>query len=158
MKFTESVSYPMDLDALEAMSLDPRFVRSRFARFIDDLEVSVEGRTVRASGPIESSLIPQAAKAVVRGEVRVELVETWSGEGAARTARTTLEAKGAPVRLRIESTFSGGSETTRKAAGDLAVSIPFFGSRIEKEAVERAGLVLREETRLAADYATVHGA
>ena len=39
MKFSETLSYPMSLDGLEAMSLDPEFLRSRFQRFTTGLEV-----------------------------------------------------------------------------------------------------------------------
>ncbi len=152
MKFAESLEYPMPLDVLEEMSLDPAFVRSRFACFCDSLDVVVEGRSVRATGAVSDRLIPQAARAVVRGEVSVEFTEEWSGEGAARRATSLLVAKGAPVEVSLASTFSGAETTSRKVAGDLSVKIPFFGGKLEKEAVERVSLVLAEETRLAAAW------
>lgn len=152
MKFTETLAYPMPLDELEAMSLDPAFVRSRFARFTSGLEVEVEGRTVRASGPLNTDLVPGPAKAFVSETTRVEFTETWNGQGGSRTCSSALKANGAPVSVTIESTFTEGESTTRRAQGELKISVPFFGSRLEKEGVARAGLILKEEQRLAADY------
>lgn len=152
MKFTETLAYPMPLDELEAMSLDPAFVRSRFARFTSGLEVEVEGRTVRASGPLDMRLVPPAARTFVSETTRVEFTETWKGQGGSRTCSSALKTNGAPVSVAIESTFAEGESTIRRAQGELKISVPFFGSRLEKEGVARAGLILQEEQRLAAEY------
>lgn len=152
MKFTETLVYPMPLDELEAMSLDPAFLRSRFARFTSGLDVAVEGRTIRASGPLDMRLVPPAARAFVSESTRVEFTETWSGEGGARTCSSTLKATGAPVSAALSSTFADGGSTTRTVNGELKISVPFFGGKLEKEGVARAGLILKEEQRLAAAY------
>lgn len=152
MKFSDTLDYPMPADAVEEMSLDPAFIRSRFARFASGLDVNVDGRKVTARAQIDTGLLPQAAKAVVRGDLVAVFTEEWSGEGAARRARTTLRTEGAPVELAIDSTVSGESTATRRASGELRVAVPFFGSRIEKEAVERASLVLKAEEGLARQW------
>lgn len=152
MKFSETLSYPMSLDDLEAMSLDPEFLRSRFQRFTTGLEVAVEGRSIRASGLLNTDLLPGATKAFIAQDARLEFTETWSGEGEARTASSRLTATGAPLKVSISSTFSGGALATRVATGDLVISVPFFGSKLEQEGIARAGRILKEEQHLAAEY------
>lgn len=152
MKFNETLSYPMSLDTLEAMSLDPEFLRSRFQGFTTGLEVTVEGRSIRSSGPLNTDRLPGAAKAFIAQDARLEFTETWSGEGEARTASSRVTIMGAPLKVSISSTFSGSASVTRVAAGDLTISVPFFGAKLEKEGISRTGRILKEEQRLAAEY------
>lgn len=150
MRFTQSASYPMTSAQVEEMSLDPQYIRSRFSRLCDSLDVEVEGRRVRAVGVVSDRFIPAAARSIIRGAVTVTFTEEWSGDEGRLTATTTVEAQGAPVALKCSSTMKDeGGAAVRAVSGDLSVSIPFFGARIEREALEHSSKVTLKEVSLA---------
>ncbi|WP_076463280.1 DUF2505 domain-containing protein [Actinomyces mediterranea] len=150
MRFTQSASYPMTSAQVEEMSLDPQYIRSRFSQLCDSLDVKVEGRRVRAMGAVSDRFIPAAARSIIRGAVTVTFTEEWSGDEGRLTATTTVKTQGAPVALECSSTMMDeDGAAVRAVSGDLSVSIPFFGARIEREALEHASKVILKEVSLA---------
>lgn len=150
MRFTQSASYPMTSAQVEEMSLDPQYIRSRFSQLCDSLDVKVEGRRVRAMGAVSDRFIPAAARSIIRGAVTVTFTEEWSGDEGRLTVTTTVKTQGAPVALECSSTMTDeDGAAVRAVSGDLSVSIPFFGARIEREALEHASKVILKEVSLA---------
>lgn len=159
MKFSESLRYPMPPEDVERMSLDPEFVRSRFAAAGLDPEILVEGRSVHASAKLDPAALPPAARAFVPADARIRFREEWSDEGGARRARSVLEVTGAPVRLEALSVIEAQDAlSSRSLEGELSVRIPFFGGRVEKEALSRVSLVLDAEGDLARAWLAARGA
>ncbi len=159
MKFSDSLQYPMPPEDVERMSLDPVFLRSRFAALGLDPEIHVEGRTIHARAHLDPALLPPAARAFVSADVRLCFREEWGDEGGALQARSTLEVLGAPVQVTMFSLFiAQDAYTSRSLEGDLSVKVPFFGGRIEKEAVSHLSDLLKAETQLAQMWLTTRGA
>ncbi|WP_206192465.1 DUF2505 domain-containing protein [Scrofimicrobium canadense] len=143
MKFQEDYAYPAAFDRIWQMYQDPDYTVKRLAAaHLDDAQVQVKGDDskfrVEVSALIPASDLPSVAQRFVKSDVQVTLVEEWTRSGTdAATGTSQIVAKGAPVSFTSQSTLTGaGNETQRSMSGDVKVSIPLVGGRIEKEAVK----------------------
>ncbi|WP_022868810.1 DUF2505 domain-containing protein [Schaalia vaccimaxillae] len=154
MKFRQSVTYPTDVDGVIAMSLDAEFLQSRFAKACaGPLDIEVTGTCVQVRGEVDPKLIPAAGRALVADRVTFTFKECWTRTEGGAQASTSLVCKGAPVEVKLESTLADVDEgCVRDARGDFVVKVPFFGSKIEKEAISRAEAVVEAEAGLAARW------
>ncbi|WP_195225854.1 DUF2505 domain-containing protein [Schaalia turicensis] len=151
MEFSKSLTYPVPLANFQAMSVDPDFVRGRFAHFCPDLQVENFASGVRAHGSVDSGILPAQVRQMIRGELRLAFSEEFVHE-ATLTATTQMSFEVAPVRVTMTSHFSGSSKTLRQVEGEVKVAIPFFGARIESEVLKHVDEILDEELKLASGW------
>ncbi|MDC4233879.1 DUF2505 domain-containing protein [Actinomyces sp. B33] len=152
MEFTRKLVYPADVETVLDMSLDAGFLAERFARLCrraPEIRIDAATATATVTGGLDPELLPAQARALVPGDLDMTFTETWEGA----RAHTSLSVRGAPVALSFDSTLTdspAGAE--RVVGGDLTVSVPLFGRRIEQEALARFNLVVDAELAAAARW------
>ena len=124
-----------------AMGLDPAFRAAVCeATHATEFDVSIsEHDDGRATVDINRTMLadlPDVARKFIGDTVEVVQTEEWSApnQRGARTADLTISFKGQPAKmLGTIALESVGDGTRMRIAGDVKVSIPFFGQRIEAE-------------------------
>jgi C-terminal processing protease CtpA/Prc len=152
VKLTERFEYPAAPDQVFALVSDPTFreesCRHQGARDYD-VAVTVEGdRTVITIERTMESDMPDFIKKLTGDSVTVTQIEKWGPADAAgtRTADVTVDIHGQPARMRGTSTISAsGAATVMTLDGDVKVSLPLIGKRIEPEVAKAISASLREE-------------
>lgn len=93
----------------------------------------------RASVRIDRTMpaeLPDIARKVMGENVTVVQTEEWSApaQGGARTAELTISIRGQPAKMVGTIALDSVDASARmRIAGDVKVSMPFFGRRIEAE-------------------------
>ncbi|GAA3531969.1 hypothetical protein AFL01nite_20290 [Aeromicrobium flavum] len=152
MKLTERFEYPATPDQVFALVSDPTFreesCRHQGARDYD-VKVTTEGDTtvVTIERTMESDM-PDFIKKLTGDSVTVTQIEKWGPADAAgtRTADVSVDIHGQPARMRGTSTITAtGATTAMTLDGDVKVSLPLIGKRIEPEVAKAISASLREE-------------
>ncbi|MFT3874725.1 MAG: DUF2505 domain-containing protein [Nocardioides sp.] len=134
MKFHHEVTYPAAPDAVHAMLTDADF-RARVCEFQQVLrhtirvEESVAGLVVDVRQVQSTELAPAAARSLVGPEIEIEQRETWTSTGLA-TLLVTIPGKPGRMDGRI-SLLERGRDTVETVTGDIKVSVPLLGSKLE---------------------------
>lgn len=159
MHFQDSYSYPASLTQVLKMYHDPEFTKDRMepGHLLDE-KVTASGTdenfSVTASAKVDSAQLPDKARRFIPGQLSFTMEESW--ERLSETeARGTLVVKvaGAPVSFTSTSKLTqNGGETTRTIEGDLKISIPFLGGKLEKEAARFIPQVIGAEQAAAAKW------
>lgn len=153
MKLNESFSYSgSDVESVYALITDQEFRTESCAnQGSTDYTVTVEpkgdGATVTVIRTQEADL-PDFVKKLTGSTVKVKQTEVWSGPNAdgGRTADVKVSIIGQPAEMIGKATLSsaaGGSDF--QLDGDVKVSIPFIGKKIEPEIAKAITASLREE-------------
>lgn len=152
MKLSERYEYPATPEQVFALVSDPTFreesCRHQGARDFD-VQVAAEGDTtvVTIERTMESDM-PDFIKKLTGDTVTVTQVERWGPADAsgARTADVTVDVHGQPARMKGTSTIAAsGAATVMTLDGDVKVSLPLIGKRIEPEVAKAISASLREE-------------
>lgn len=159
MEFTQSATYPLDVDSVIRMSTDPAFLDMRFGRFMAaNPEVTVEGDTITYVGTVNPELIPAIARPFTKNGITLTFTEAWTRTEEGATAHTEVAVGGAPVSAAVDSTLTpDGDGCARALNGTITVNVPLVGGRVEKEAVARVGHAFDREHQLAAEWAAEQG-
>ena len=153
MKLTESFSYEgADVEAFYALITDQAFRTESCANQGSmDYEVTVEpagdGATVTVVRTQEADM-PDFVKKLTGSTVKVKQTEVWSGPGGdgSRTADVKVSIIGQPAEMVGKATLSAtGDGSEFELNGDVKVSIPFIGKKIEPEVAKAIRSSLREE-------------
>ena len=105
MEFTQSATYPLDVDSVIRMSTDPAFLDMRFGRFMAaNPEVTVEGDTITYVGTVNPELIPAIARPFTKNGITLTFTEAWTRTEEGATAHTEVAVGGAPVSAAVDST------------------------------------------------------
>jgi len=97
MEFTQSATYPLDVDSVIRMSTDPAFLDMRFGRFMAaNPEVTVEGDTITYVGTVDPELIPAIARPFTKNGITLTFTESWTRTEEGATAHTEVAVGGAP--------------------------------------------------------------
>ena len=94
--------------------------------------------------------VPDMMKKFVGETIGVKQTEDWGAPAAdgSRTADLLLEIKGQPAKLTGTITLQpNGDGCHELVEGDLAVSIPFFGKKIEPEIAKGIKAAIRAEEK-----------
>lgn len=153
MKITEAFSYDgADVASVYGLISDQAFRTESCAnQGATDYEVSVEpngdGATVTLLRTQEAEM-PDFVKKLTGNTVKVKQTEVWSGPDADgnRTADVKVSIIGQPAEMVGTAALrgsTGGTEFTLN--GDVKVSIPFIGKKIEPEVARAIIASLREE-------------
>jgi hypothetical protein len=153
MKLNQSFSYAgSDVESVYALITDQEFRTESCAnQGSTDYTVTVEqqgdGATVTVVRTQEADL-PDFVKKLTGSTVKVKQTEVWGGPSAdgGRTADVKVSIIGQPAEMIGKATLKptgGGSEF--RLDGDVKVSIPFIGKKIEPEIAKAITASLREE-------------
>ncbi len=159
MKFLEQHQYdaaPVDVWAmLRDRSFREDVCRATGAReWAVGIDADVEGGTVTVTRVISAN-VSEAIKKLVGETVTIVQTEQWGAavEDGARSADMHLDVEGQPATMTgTHSLVPQGAGTLFEVAGDLKVSIPLLGGRIEKEIAKAVSAGLREEHTLGETY------
>ena len=153
MKLTESFNYEgADVESVYALISDQAFRTESCAnQGATDYDVTVEssgdGATVTLVRTQEADM-PDFVKKLTGSTVKVKQTEVWSGpdDNGSRTANVKVSIIGQPAEMVGTATLKaagGGTEFT--LIGDVKVSLPFIGKKIEPEVAKAITASLREE-------------
>ncbi|MFI9813085.1 DUF2505 domain-containing protein [Saccharothrix variisporea] len=101
---------------------------------------------------VPADKLPSMARSVLGGDLIIDRAESWTEAGYTGTVEVTLN--GVPGRL--DGTFTvadaagGGSELT--LVGQVKVSIPLMGGKLESLIVEQVALLLDKESEFTAEW------
>jgi hypothetical protein len=145
MRFHSEVSYDAPPEEVRAMLTDPAFRRKvATAQHAVSVQVEVLGSgeavTVSVDTSLPTSGVPAFARTFVGDTLRVLRTETWTGPDS---ARLDLTVPGKPARLNGTLLLTGSGTATDTAAGrgtgtletvvgDLSVSVPMVGGKLER--------------------------
>jgi hypothetical protein len=134
MKFVHEMTYDAPAEAVAAMMADPAF-RERVCEYQQVLEHSVsilddDGLlTVAVDQVQEARGIPSYAVAFVGDRIAIEQRETWHSPAL---ADLTLKVRGKPAQMTGTITLRAeGERTIETVSGEVKVSVPLVGGRIE---------------------------
>lgn len=155
MRFEHTITYPAPLDAVAAMLLDVEYTKGRFAAAQVDAKVEVDPAnpsSIIARIPLDASLLPDPASRFVPADTVVTLTETWEPVSASTLSGVGVgDFPGLPVRMSSQSRCVEENGVTRRTiTGELTVSIPFLGGRIEQMIEGQLGAFVRKEEEFAA--------
>jgi hypothetical protein len=151
MKFSHQMTYEASPDAVRDMLADPAFREQvckamhavRHEVTIDDAGTTmavVVDQTQPATG------IPSFAKKFVGDEIRIVQRESWRDAGS---ADLTLEIPGKPGHMKGSIRLEGdGTGTTETVAGEIKVSIPLLGGKLEALIGDMLRSALRAEEKV----------
>lgn len=144
MRFQHTSSYDAAPDEVYPMLLDPMFREKVCVRIKSvDHSVSVSGQTVSISQTQRVRKVPAFAAKLVGETITINQVETWTSPTTA-DLELTIPGKPGHLRGRIALTPSGEG-TTYSVDGDLKVSIPLVGGKLEGLIEELLKLFLKRE-------------
>jgi hypothetical protein len=153
MKIKESFSYAgADVESVYALISDQAFRTESCAnQEAIDYDVSVEadgdGATVTLLRTQEADM-PDFVKKLTGSTVKVKQTEVWSAPDSDgnRTANVKVSIIGQPAEMVGVAKLTGSSGGTEFTLdGDVKVSIPFIGKKIEPEVAKAIIASLREE-------------
>jgi hypothetical protein len=153
MKIKESFTYPeTDVESVYALVTDPAFREDAVAAVGgQDIEVTIEptgdGHTVTVI-QTQPAKVPDFIKKFVGEAVMVKQTETWSGPDGDgnRSADVRFTVIGQPAGMLATVTLSGaGDDVSFVVDGDLKVSVPFIGRKIEPEIAKIISASLRSD-------------
>jgi hypothetical protein len=166
MRLSERLDYPAAPDAVYAMLIDKAF-REDVCQATGALSWSVEVDTAgpeRGAGAsvtirrVMPSDVPDIVKRLVGETLEVVQTEQWEpgDDGPGRRAEVLVEIVGQPAKMIGLTTVEahGGDGTVFAVDGDVTVSIPLFGGRLEKEVARAIRSALAVEHRRGRAYLT----
>jgi hypothetical protein len=152
-KINHSLTYAgADVEAVYGLITDQAF-RTESCEHQDssDIDVSVQsggdGATVTVTRT-QAAAMPDFVKKLTGDTVKVKQTEKWSGPAAdgSRTADVKVSIIGQPAEMTGTATLTPGTDgTTFDLVGDVKVSIPFIGKKIEPEVAKAIVASLDEE-------------
>ncbi|MGA8988548.1 DUF2505 domain-containing protein [Aeromicrobium sp.] len=153
MKLTEQHSYSgADVEAVYALITDQAFrTESCEKQGAHEFEVSVEqvgeGATVTVIRTQDADM-PDFVKKLTGSTVKIKQTEVWAGPDSDgnRTADVKVSIIGQPAEMTGKAKLFPGSKGTEFTLdGNVKVSIPFIGKKIEPEVAKAIRASLREE-------------
>jgi hypothetical protein len=155
MRFHHEVRYDAAPADVYAMLTDPDFRRAVCrAQHADGSEVAVEPAdggisvTVDQRRPTEGA--PGFARAFVGDHIRIVQTEHWTGPDAARLA---VDTPGKPSRMEGRITLAAaGAGSVQTVEGDLRVTVPLMGSRLEALVADVLVQALEVEARTGREW------
>ena len=153
MKLTEKFSYSgSGVDAVYGLLVDQAFrTESCVNQGASDYDVTVEPQGEGATVTIvrtQPADMPDFVKKLTGSTVKVKQTEVWSGPDASgnRTADVKVSIIGQPAEMVGVASLSRTDDGTDfTLVGDVKVSIPFLGKKIEPEVAKAIRSSLREE-------------
>lgn len=157
MKFSQEIRYAADADAVYAMLRDQVF-REEVCEAGGALAHAVRitpsdaGMTVVVDQTMPAEGIPSFAKKFVGDKIQVVQKETWTSPSGA-DLDVSIPGKPGHMRGTITLTEADG-ETVETVAGEIKVSIPLVGGKLEGLIGDLLASALRREGKVGAAWLT----
>lgn len=155
MKLTKNYSYPADVEQVFALVSSQEFREEAcVAQHATSHAVSVETEGDTTVVRIERSVpaeLPDFVKRLTGDTVSVVQVERWSAPAAdgSRSAVVSVDIVGQPASMKGSATLKNvGSGAAFDIDGDVKVSIPLLGRKIEPEVAKAISASLDAEVEL----------
>jgi hypothetical protein len=153
MKLKETFTYTgIDVEAVYKLITDQAFrLESAENQGSRDIDISVEGAADAATLVIvrtQDSDMPDFVKKLTGNDVKVRQTEVWGEADAAGTRKADVKVSiiGQPAEMVGVASLSRTADGTDfTLEGDVKVSIPFLGKKIEPEVAKAIRGSLREE-------------
>ena len=151
MKFSHRMTYDAAPADVLAMLADPKFsekvcVAMRATRRDVSIDGAPETMKVVVDQTQPAKGIPSFAKKFVGDEIQIVQHESWDGPSA---AGLEVEIPGKPGHMKGGIVLRGdGSSTTETVAGEIKVSIPMLGGKLEALIGDLLASALRTEQRV----------
>lgn len=164
MKFKEVYEYNAPLDQVWKMLSDPAFVVARDENLqIPDPHVTTTatGHQIVSltSGDVPASMIPDAAKRFLKGGTSFEIREEWRRVDATH-AEGVMQAqgKGVPAHVNAKVVLTETPQRTTEAVmvGQIKISIPFLGPKLERQALSFAPQLIQADNAAATAWLAAH--
>ncbi|AZN29850.1 DUF2505 domain-containing protein [Flaviflexus salsibiostraticola] len=99
---------------------------------------------------VPADRIPEKARRFVSRATTVTIRQKWDGKGPDRaSADFTVDVGSLPVKIDLTQTLTAeGDTTTASFSGEIRVTIPLIGPKLEKLAVSQVDAVLKRDQRL----------
>jgi hypothetical protein len=153
VKISESLSYPgADLEAVYGLITSQEFrTQSCEHQESSDITVTVEDdgdSTTVTVVRTQAAAMPDFVKKLTGDTVKVKQTEKWGAPATdgSRSADVKVSIIGQPAEMTGTATLTPGADGTQfDLAGDVKVSIPFIGKKIETEVAKAIIASLNEE-------------
>ncbi|GAA4541683.1 DUF2505 domain-containing protein [Amycolatopsis samaneae] len=118
----------------------------------DDDEIFVELRQ-----GISAERLPQAVRALHKGDLVVHRTQTWRPEGEGYTGEATVEVGGVPGEITARTSLTAdGDRVVLATHGEVTVRIPLFGGKLETVIAEQVTKLLEREGEFTAKWLADH--
>ncbi|GAB3350945.1 DUF2505 domain-containing protein [Amycolatopsis echigonensis] len=138
-------------------------LRARLAALGGDdaklLAYTAEGDSVRyeLQHGIKAAKLPQAVRALHKGDIIVRRTQTWKRSGDEYTGRSDVGVGGVPGEIGASTYLTPkGGKVVFRTTGEVVVRIPLFGGRIEEFVSEQVVNLLRREDEFTAQWLAEH--
>ncbi|WP_033291052.1 DUF2505 domain-containing protein [Amycolatopsis jejuensis] len=124
------------------------------------LAYSAEGDSVRyeLQHGIKAARLPQAVRALHKGDIMVRRAQSWQRSGDGYTGRTDVGVGGVPGEIGADTSLAPqGAQAVFRVSGEVVVRIPLFGGRIEEFVAEQVTNLLRHEDEFTAQWLAERG-
>lgn len=156
MKFTHRAEYPATADEVWALMSTQDFQDAKCeATTTGDWssDVSMTGDKTRFTSErvLPTDNLPDIARSLVGSTLTIAEIQTWGPLAAdgTRTADLQVHIKGAPMTLKGTVWLSpNGSGSVQAMEGELKVSVPLIGGKLERAASEPLMFAVKTETDL----------
>lgn len=156
MKFTHRAEYPATADEVWAVMSSQDFQNAKCEAtttgdWTSNVTVSGDNTTITSDRVLPTDDLPDIAKTFVGPTLTIGEVQTWGPPAAdgTRTADLQVQIKGAPMTLKGTIRLSpNGSGSVQEISGEVKVSVPLIGGKLEKAASEPLLFAAKTETDL----------
>lgn len=151
MKISETFEYPgTDVEGVYALITNQEFREESTAVDAIDYEVTVDDGTVTILRTMENDM-PDFIKKLAGATVKVKQTESWSDadEDGCRSADIRVTIIGQPAEMLGTASLAPGDEgAVFTVEGDVKVSIPFVGKKIEPEIAKAIVAALKNDVAM----------
>lgn len=156
MKFTHRAEYPASVEEVWAVMATPEFQDAKCEAtttggYSSDVSTTGDRTTITSERVLPTDDLPDMARSFVGDTLTISEVQAWGPPepDGTRTADLQLHIKGAPMTLKGTIRLSpNGSGSVQTVEGDVKVSVPLIGGKLEKAASEPLMFAARTETDL----------
>lgn len=123
------------------------------------LSYTAEGDSVRyeLQHGIKAAKLPQAVRALHKGDIIVHRTQTWKRSGDEYTGRSDVGVGGVPGEIGASTYLTAkDGKVLLRTTGEVVVRIPLFGGRIEEFVSEQVVNLLRREDEFTAQWLAEH--
>lgn len=106
---------------------------------------------------IKAAKLPQAVRALHKGDIIVHRTQTWKRSGDEYTGRSDVGVGGVPGEISASTYLTAkDGKVLLRTTGEVVVRIPLFGGRIEEFVSEQVVNLLRAEDEFTAQWLAEH--
>ena len=161
-QFEHQSTYPVPPSHVHAAFTDGAYWRARIEAVggagasIDELTEREGGLAVELTQIVAAQHLPPVVANLMNGDLRISRTEAWGPLTAdAATAEGTATVRGTPATVVISSSLTGDDEgSTVRTTGQVRVSVPLIGGRIEQTIADNVTRLLVAEQNFTQEWLT----